>query len=55
MQELTNNQKCGIIGGAITTTILNSFARLISTVYDLGRAVGSTIRRASSGKSCPLS
>lgn len=54
MKELTNKEKFNITGGAITTTILNSIARLISTVYDLGRAVGSTLRRASTGNSCPL-
>ena len=54
MKELSNNEKYNITGGAVTSTIINSIARLISTIYTLGRAVGSTIRRASSGKSCPI-
>lgn len=54
MKELSNNEKYKITGGAISTTIINSVARLISTIYTLGRAVGSTIRRAVNGKSCPI-
>ena len=54
MKELTNKEKYQITGGAVTTTIINSVARLINTIYMLGRAVGSTIRRASNGKSCPI-
>ncbi len=34
-----------IKGGGISTTLLNSIARLITTVLDLGRTVGSSIRR----------
>ena len=34
-----------IRGGAVTATFLNSVARIISTVLDLGRTVGSSIRR----------
>ncbi len=32
-------------GGAITSNLLNSVARLITTVLELGRTVGSSIRR----------
>ncbi len=34
-----------ITGGAITSTLLNSMARLITTVLELGRTVGTSIRR----------
>lgn len=39
-------------GGAITSTFLNSVARLITTVLDLGRTVGSSIRRIYSKNYC---
>lgn len=54
MKELTNNEKYQITGGAVTTTIINSIARLINTIYTIGRAVGSTLRRATSGRICPI-
>lgn len=39
-----------IKGGGVTATFLNSVARIISTVLDLGRTVGSSIRRIYSVK-----
>ncbi len=41
-----------IKGGAITATLFNSIARLINTVLDLGRTVGSSIRRIYSRNYC---
>ena len=32
MKELTNNEKFNITGGAVTTTIINSIVRMISTI-----------------------
>lgn len=48
-QELYN-----INGGGITinATLINAFARAISTVLDLGRTVGSAIRRLYSKNYC---
>lgn len=41
-----------IRGGAVSSTLLNSIARLITTVLDLGRTVGSSIRRIYSKNYC---
>lgn len=43
--RLKETDLCNITGGAITATLFNSIARLINTVLDLGRTVGSSIRR----------
>ena len=44
-----------IVGGiSITATLINSIARGISTVMDLGRALGSAIRRSIGGNMCSL-
>lgn len=44
-----------VVGGfAFTATFLNAIARGITTIYNLGRAVGSTIRRIRYGKICSL-
>jgi predicted nucleic acid-binding Zn ribbon protein len=55
MLELNKEEKLQVNGGALTSSMLNAIARLVSTIYDLGRAVGSSIRRASSGNTCSLS
>ena len=43
-----------INGGGLTinATLINAFARAISTVLDLGRTVGSAIRRLTSKNYC---
>lgn len=45
-----------IQGGAISinATFLNSFARCIEAILDLGRTVGSAIRHVKSKNICPL-
>lgn len=48
-EELKN-----IKGGAITASLLNSIIRGIITICDLGKSVGSAIRRALNGNTCPL-
>ncbi len=45
--ELSNLQ-----GGAITAALLNSVARVLNTVLELGRTVGSSIRRIYSKNYC---
>ena len=39
-------------GLAVNATLINAFARAISTILDLGRTVGSAIRRISSKNYC---
>ncbi len=43
-----------ITGGDLTSGMLNALARGLSTLTDLGRALGSAIRRMVSGKICPI-
>ncbi len=45
MMKLNEVELYEMKGGAITATFFNSIARLINTVLDLGRTVGSSIRR----------
>lgn len=49
---LTNNELHNIVGGAITATLLNAIARLANTILGVGRAIGSSIRRAITKKYC---
>lgn len=43
-----------IMGGAtqISGTLLNSISKLITTLFDLGRSIGSAIRYKTSGYKC---
>lgn len=48
-EELTN-----ITGGAtsISGTLINAICKLVNTLLDLGRTVGSAIRTAQTGRKC---
>ncbi len=43
-----------LYGGAITGTLINSITKGVNTFLNLGRAVGSSIRRLVDGSLCPL-
>lgn len=50
---LKNTELMKIEGGAtISGTLLNAIAKLISTVYDIGRAIGSAINMSKNGSKC---
>lgn len=50
---LNNNKLLTIEGGAsISGTLLNSIAKLINTIFDVGRAIGTAISMSTSGKKC---
>lgn len=52
---LKNEELVLVRGGALSTTLLNSLARLVNTLYELGQSVGSSIRRIASKKVCSIS
>lgn len=52
--NLTKKELCEIVGGAVTASFLNAIARGINVILDLGRSVGSAIRRIGNGTVCPL-
>ena len=55
MKELDKNELLEVSGGAgVSAAFLNAAARTISTVVDIGRSLGSAIRRLASGNVCPL-
>jgi hypothetical protein len=49
--KLKNEELYKIQGGA-SATLLNAFSRAVSTILELGRTVGSAIRRAYSKNYC---
>lgn len=52
--KLNNQELIEITGGAISASLINSLARGITSLLDLGRAIGSAIRRITSKKICSL-
>ena len=43
--ELKKEEMYTIDGGGITSQMLNAISKAVTTLYDLGRATGSAIRR----------
>lgn len=43
-----------MINGGIAATTINYISKLITTIFDIGRALGSSIRRIESDDICPL-
>jgi len=56
MSQLNDKELMDITGGAnwLTAAFFNAAARTIETVMDVGRSLGSAIRRAFSGKVCSI-
>ena len=55
MNNLNDYQLNCIVGGAsLSGTLINAVSKLINTLLDLGRNVGSAIRYLRSGKTCKL-
>ena len=54
MVVLTDRELMKVEGGGLTATFLNALARCVSTVMNLGKSLGTSIRRIISGKVCPL-
>lgn len=50
--KIENNELMLITGGGISGTLINSVVKLTTLIVDLGRAVGSAIRNATSGMKC---
>lgn len=50
--KLSNSELYNIYGGSLSATMLNAFTKAISILIDLGKGLGSTIRRVSENKPC---
>lgn len=56
MRKLTHNEMINLYGGAsITGAFLSSIIKGIDIILELGRSLGSAIRRSTSGKLCSIS
>ncbi|MDD2392321.1 MAG: hypothetical protein PHU94_05255 [Bacilli bacterium] len=54
MRVLNKNELIDIKGGInLTGTLISSIIKGVNTFLDLGRSLGSSLRRSFSGKTCP--
>lgn len=54
MRKLSNNELLLIEGGKTSAALVNSIIRGASLILELGRSLGTAIRRITSRKSCSL-
>ncbi len=52
--KLSNEELIFIVGGTLTGTLINSISRAISALLDMGRSLGTAIRRIASRNLCQL-
>ena len=52
--KLNRNELLNVYGGTISATLINAIVKGFSVIVDLGKALCSAIRRAVSGKTCPV-
>ena len=52
--KIKNEELMQIVGGAISDSMINTIIRGINSFLDLGRSVGTAIRRIQSGRICSL-
>ena len=50
--RLAKEEAMKIYGGSVSSTMVNAIVKGISLLIDLGRSLGSTIRRASENNMC---
>ena len=55
MQEIETKELECIIGGlSISGSLITAFTKAITTVYDIGRSLGTALRRVASKGVCPV-
>ena len=56
MRELKDKELMDVIGGAnwLSASFVNAAARAVDTLMNVGRSLGSAVRRALSGKVCSV-
>lgn len=52
MKKIKDQELVNVIGGGVTSTMINAISKAINTIYNLGQAIGSAFRRAKTGKIC---
>ena len=52
---MSKEELMNIVGGvSFSATLLNAITKAVSTIYDIGRRLGSSIIRTKTGNVCPV-
>ncbi len=51
---LSNEELMQVKGGALSGAIIDAMVNMMNTIFDLGRALGTSIRRVISKKYCKM-
>lgn len=55
MKQMTIQETYDVIGGiSITAALFNGLTSAVSKIFELGKSLGSALRRLTSGKICSL-
>lgn len=54
MKKLDDIDLINVTGGELSSSLLNSISKIASTIYELGRSFGSSIRRITTGNICQI-
>lgn len=54
MKKISNNELKSINGGGISASIITATVRAINSLLELGRSLGTAIRRIQNGSVCSL-
>ena len=54
MKKIQEEELQNIIGGGVTSAMINAISKAVNTIYQLGKQTGSALRRIVSGKYCPV-
>lgn len=49
---MTKDELINIKGGAVSGSFLNYLSKIITTIFDIGRSIGSAINYIRKGKTC---
>lgn len=52
--KLEKTELINVVGGAISASMISAIVRGINSFLDLGRSIGTAIRRIQSGRICSL-
>ena len=51
---MSNEELMQVQGGAFSASMLNAIVKAVNTIFELGRTVGSAIRRLKENKMCQI-
>lgn len=54
VRELKEKEMMEIDGGTLTSSFINAIAKIVNTLFDIGKETGSAIRRLTTGNYCSI-